>query len=59
MVKRTRTRRNKSVGGKKENILRKSVKKLTKLNSKLIKKINLFNLLKKTKRRKHKHRGGG
>ena len=57
MVK--RTRRNKSVGGKKrkENILRKSVKKLTKLNSKLMKKINLFNILKKTKKRKHK--GGG
>ena len=52
-----RTRRNKNVGGKKkENILRKSIKKL---NSKLMKKLNLFNLLKRTKRRKHKHRGGG
>ena len=59
MAKKTRTRRNKSVGGKKENILRRSIKKLTKLNSKLIKKINLFKLLKKTKRRKHKHIGGG
>jgi len=62
-----KTRRNKSVGGKKrkENFikkylkksLRKSVKKVTNVPKTFIKNINLFNILKKTKKRKHK--GGG
>ena len=67
MAKKTRTRRNKSVGGKKrkENFVKKylrkslgkSVKKVTNVPKTFIKNINLFNILKKTKKRKHK--GGG
>jgi len=60
MAKKTRTRHGKK---RRKNILRrtafKTIKNLKNINSKLMKKINLFNLLKKTKRRKHKHRGGG
>ena len=48
MVKRTRTRRGKK---RRTNILKrtafKTIKNLKNINSKLIKKINLFNLLKK------------
>jgi hypothetical protein len=54
MVKRSRTRHGKK---RKTNILKRTAfKTLKNLNNKLMKKINL---LTRTKRRKHKHRGGG
>lgn len=60
MVKITRTRRGKK---RRTNILKrtafKTIKNLKNINNKLIKKINLLNLFKRTKRHKHKHRGGG